>query len=59
MEFINGIIYLTVLVLAFAYGKKHDSLLEITYCTPFIEKKVFLNEINDVINGHVLSILKL
>ena len=56
MEFIHGIIFLTVLVIAIAYGKKHNSLLKKTYCSPF--KIVLLNEINDVMNGHVLSIFK-
>ena len=42
MEFINGIIFLTVLVIAIAYGKKHDSLWKITYCTSFIHNS-FIN----------------
>ena len=40
MEFINGIIFLTVLVIAIAYGKKQDSLLKITYCISFIQNSL-------------------
>lgn len=40
MEFVNGIIFLIVLVIAIAYGKKHGSLLKITYCTSFIQNSL-------------------